>query len=88
MSLKKSDIVYYARIFPMLGIYEVEELKVRTVKEDYFVTVEKRTKRSYLFGYDVIGEDVFIERKDALAKVKLAEKNKKPISTETYYEEY
>ena len=86
--LKRKDIVYYARIIPNTGIYEVCELIIRTVADDYFAGMDKRDKRTYLFGYNAIDNTVFVNRKDALNKVKIAESNKKDISSETYYEEY
>ena len=86
--LKRKDIVYYARIIPNTGIYEVCELIIRTVADDYFAGMDKRDKRTYLFGYNAIDNTVFVDRKDALNKVKIAESNKKDISGETYYEEY
>ena len=86
--LKRKDIVYYARIIPNTGIYEVCELIIRTVTDDYFAGMDKRDKRTYLFGYNAIDNTVFVDRKDALNKVKIAESNKKDISGETYYEEY
>ena len=88
MKLKKKDVVYYARIIPNTGIYEVCELIIRTVAYDYFAGMDKRDKRTYLFGYNAIDDTVFVDRKDALSKVKIAESNKKDISSETYYEEY
>lgn len=88
-NIKKNDVLYYARISHNLGMYELCELKVRTVKNTYFVGIENITKIAFLFGYDLIGETVFFDRRKALKKVKEAEKNKpKDISTETYYEEY
>lgn len=88
-NIKKNDVLYYARISDNLGMYELCELKVRTVKDTYFVGLENRTKVAFLFGYELIGKTVFFDRKEALRKVKEAEKNKpKDISTETYYEEY
>ena len=56
-TIKKKDRLYYARIIPKTGIYEVCEITLA-------------------------------ERKDALEKVKTAEKNKIKISEETDYEEY
>ena len=47
MKLKKKDIVYYARIIPNTGIYEVCELIIRTVADDYFAGMDKRDKRTY-----------------------------------------
>ena len=50
----KKDTVYYARIIPTTGIYEVCELHIRTVEDDYFVGIDKRDKHAYLFGYNAI----------------------------------
>ena len=88
--IKPKDIIYYARIMPRLDIYDVYDLKVRTVTDTYFVTIDKRDKKSYLFNYKDIGKIVFTDRKEALNKVKEAEKckPKTKISDETYYEEY
>ena len=86
--LNKKDIVYYARIVPNSGIYDLYELSIRTVEDTYFVGVDKKDKRAYLFGYNAIDDYIFTGRKDALNRLKDAEKNKKQISNETYYEEY
>ena len=86
--IKKDDIIYYARIMPKLDIYDVYELKVRTVEDTYFSTIDKRDKKSYLFSYNDIGKTVFLNRQEALNKTKEAEKNKPKVSTEIYYEEY
>lgn len=87
--LKKKDIVYYTKIMPSIGIYDLCELKIRTVEDDYFVGIDKRDKHAYLFGYNSIDKTVFTDRKVALKLVQEAEKNKKKvISNESYYEEY
>ena len=86
--LNKKDIVYYARIVPNSGIYDLYELSIRTVEDTYFVGVDKKDKRAYLFGYNAIDDYIFTSRKDAINRLKDAEKNKKQISNETYYEEY
>ena len=71
--MQKGDIVYYARIIPNV-LYEICELKVRTVTETYFVGIEKETKQSFLFSNKAIDREVFYDRKIALNKVKEAEK--------------
>ena len=87
--LIKGDIVYYTRIMPSLGIFDVYDLKVRTIADTYFVGMEKRDKKTYLLPYSAIGEYVFTNRKDAVDKATIAEENnKKIVSNETYYEEY
>ena len=82
--------VYFARIMPTQNIYEVKDLYVRTVAEDYFVATDKKDKHTFLFMYKDIEKDnnIFYDRKDAVKKVKEAEKNRKEISEEIYYEEY
>lgn len=88
-SVKVKDILYYARIIPTVGIFDVCQLTIRTVKEDYFVGCDKVDKHAYLFNYSDLGEVVFHDRKQALDKVLAAEaNNKKKISEETFYEEY
>ena len=78
---KIGDIVYYARIMPTLGIYDVCELKIRTVTDIYFVGTDKRDKRAYLFSYNAVGKCIFSNRKDAVEKVITAEES-------SFYEEY
>lgn len=75
--LNKGDILYFSRIIPKTGIYDVCELYIRTVEETYFVGIDKKDKQAHIFGYDRINEDIFDNRKDALNKVQRAEKNKK-----------
>ena len=85
---KIGDIVYYARIMPTLGTYDVCELKIRTVTDTYFVGTDKRDKRAYLFSYNAVGKYIFSNRKDAVEKAIVAEENSPKVSKETFYEEY
>ena len=86
--LKRKDIVYYTRILPASGIYDVLELKLRTVENDWFVGIEKRDKQAFLFHDKDINKTIFTNRKDALNVVQEAEKRKRNINEETFYEEY
>ena len=74
-TLKKNDILYYARILPSAGLYEICELKIRTVMDTWFVGIEKREKHAYLFGYQDIGTILFYDRGIALDRILDAEKN-------------
>ena len=85
---KKKDVVYYTKIIPSCGIYDVYELKIRTVEDDWFVGIEKTDKQAHYFTKSDIGKTIFIDRNEALNVVRKAEKNKKNICEETYYEEY
>lgn len=86
--IQKGKIVYYARILKPVGIYEVSELVIRTVEDDYFVGMNKRDKHAYLFSYNKINDVVFFDRKVCLQKVLKAEENAPKISSEKEYEEY
>lgn len=86
--LEKGQIVYYARIVEEVGTYEILELRLRTVEETYFVGTDNKSKHAYLFGMNSLDESIFFDRQKALKTVKEAEKNKKEVSKETFYEEY
>lgn len=82
------SIVYHSRIVPNVGIFEICELKVRTVEDTYFVGVDKETKRAFLLPLSSVNETIFENRMDALKRVKFAEQYmNKHISEETDYEE-
>lgn len=86
--LQKGQKVYYARIMPTVGLYEVDELKLRTIEEQWFVGTEASTKHAYLFDMSELNKTVLEDRDVALKLVKAAEKNKIEVSNETYYEDY
>ena len=65
---KIGNTIYYARIMPTLGIYDVCELKIRTVADTYFVGTDKRDKRAYLFSYNAVGKCIFQIEKMLLKK--------------------
>lgn len=70
--MSRGQHVYFARVIPG-RVYDVYELIIRTIKDDYFVGVEKHDKRAFLFSYSDIGKTVFSERGDALEYVKFRE---------------
>lgn len=86
--INRGDKLFWVRIVPCCGIYEVHDLHIRTVGEDYFVGVDKHDKHAYLLGFNTLDDVVFADRKQALNKVHAAEKNKIEIDSDTYYEEY
>lgn len=74
MNLHKGSVVYYARLIPKNHIYEVCELKIRTVEDTWFVGVDKRDKHAYLLNITDVNQTVFEKRQDALALAKVAQK--------------
>lgn len=87
-NIKKGMIVYYARILRQVGIYEVCELKIRTVEETYFCGSDKHDKHAYLFSYNKLNKLIFNNRQECLNIILDAEKNAPKVSDETEYEEY
>ena len=85
--IKKKDILYYAQILPNVGIYNVCEMIVCTLYEDYFAFMDKREKKRYLFNYSDIDKILFANRLEALTLVTEAEKDKPKVSNERFYEE-
>ena len=88
LTINIGDTLYYARIMPKLGIFDVHDLKVRSTEDTYFVGVDVRSKHSFIFSYKDIGKAIFLNREDAVTKAHEAEKSRPKASTETYYEEY
>ena len=86
--IKKGIVVYFARILRQVGTYEIIELLIRTVEDDYFVGVDKRDKHVYLFSYNNLNKLIFSDRQECLDIVLDSEKNAPKISSEKEYEEY
>ena len=86
--IQKNKIIYYARINPRVGIYDLCELKIRTVKDTYFVGTDKRDKHAYLLSYNCLNKYVFNDRKACLLVLNEAEKEAVKIEGEIDYEEY
>ena len=81
-------MVYYAQCLESCGIFEVLELTLRTVEDNWMVGVETKEKQAHLFSVKDIDKHIFFDRHDALMTVKEAEQNcKKKVSDEVYYEE-
>lgn len=88
-SINLKDTLYYARIIPTVGIFDVCQLIVRTVTDEYFVGYDKVDKHAYLLYFSDLDKTVFKSRKQALDVVFVAEKNNKnKICNEILYEEY
>ena len=74
--MKIKDHVYYARIIPGWS-YDICELIIRTVADDYFVGIDKHDKHAYLLSYTDIDKIVFANRSDALEYVNQCESKDK-----------
>lgn len=52
--INRGDKLFWARIVPCCGIYEVHDLHVRTVGKDYYVGINKHDKHAYLLGFNTL----------------------------------
>jgi len=78
-NLKIGQMVYWTRVHPSLGIYDLYDLRIRCVDTDWISAVDNKTKQAYLFPNSDIGRTVFEDRKQALKYVKDAKKNSNPV---------
>lgn len=85
--MQLGDKVYWVR--ETLSGYDLIGLKIRTIKDTYFVGVENDTKLAFPFSYKDIYRTIFYKRDEGLRVAKELEKhsNKKKY-TEICYEEY
>ena len=65
------DRYYLCDVVPNCNIFEIIDLDIRTVKDDYAVGVDSKTKQAHLFKYDMLDKYVFKNRSDALEALKV-----------------
>lgn len=68
--LERGDIVYYARIMPQLGYYEVHTLVIITHLEEYCTGTESESKQTFIFNPKNACMYLFKERDDAVNALK------------------
>lgn len=71
--LKRKDRLYFTRMMPKLGYYEIHEVSVAThhVGEDNYCTVSDiNTKQSFLLHKPRAEQTLFIDRQKALEYLK------------------
>ena len=60
MQIQKDDIIYFSHVLPKLNVYEVLEMKIRTVGVNWFVASStKNSNNVYAFTDDDINQIVF-----------------------------
>ena len=74
--MRNGDIVYLARTIPVCGIYEVLELKIVTVADNYMIGTDVETKTSFPFSKDDINKRVFTSYEEAKKTVEILRKEK------------
>ena len=68
--------MYYARMQPTLGVYDLCEVVVMIVNSNWFSAMDKIDKRIYLFSTKDIDMRVFDDRESALSIIRMFGYNK------------
>lgn len=74
--MRSGDIVYLARAIPACGIYEVLELKIVTVADNYMIGADIETRTSYPFSKSDINKRVFTSYDEAKKTIETLRKEK------------
>ena len=64
--LQKGDALYYARIMPKFGYYEIHDVVLVTKYDDHCTVCETKTKQSFLLLSKDIASKLHIIRDEAL----------------------
>ena len=71
MQKQKDDIIYFSHVLPNLNIYEVLEMKIRTVGVNWFVASSTKNRNNvYAFTDDDINQIVFSTYQEAYEHMK------------------
>lgn len=71
MQIQKDDIIYFSHVLPKLNVYEVLEMKIRTVGVNWFVASStKKRNNVYAFTDDDINQIVFSTYQEAYEHMK------------------
>lgn len=71
MQIQKDDIIYFSHVLPNLNIYEVLEMKIRTVGVNWFVASSTKNRNNvYAFTDDDINQIVFSTYQEAYEHMK------------------
>ena len=78
MQMQKDDIIYFSHVLPKLNVYEVLEMKIRTVGVNWFVAASTIDSNSvYAFKNKDIGKIVFQTYQEAYEHMNRQKENEK-----------
>ena len=71
MQIQKDHIIYFSHVLPKLNVYEVLEMKIRTVGINWFVASSTKNRNNvYAFTDDDINQIVFSTYQEAYEHMK------------------
>ena len=77
--IQKGDKLYFARIMPKFGYYEIHDVVMVTKYDDHCTVTETKTKQSFLLMNKDIANKLYIKRDDALVFLRAEENKNKDI---------
>ena len=77
--LQKGDTLYFARILPSFGYYEIHDVVIVTKYNDHCTVCELKTKQSFIFGLKNLQEQLYVDREEALTYLKNKQKENKGV---------
>ena len=78
MQIQKDDIIYFSHVLPKLNVYEVLEMKIRTVGVNWFVASSTKNRNNvYAFTNDDINQIVFQTYQEAYEHMKQQKESEK-----------
>ena len=78
MQIQKDDIIYFSHVLPKLNVYEVLEMKIRTVGINWFVASSTKNRNNvYAFTNDDINQIVFQTYQEEYERMNRQKESKK-----------
>lgn len=65
-TLQRGYNVYFVRVIPKLDIYELLDLHIVSIYDEYCTGVNSKTKQTFLFSKKEFEEVLYFDRKEAL----------------------
>ena len=77
--IQKGDSLYFARVMPSFGYYEIHDVVVVTKYDDHCSVCELKTKQSFIFNLKSLREQLFVDKEEASAYLKEMKKKNKDV---------
>ena len=77
--IQKGDSLYFARIMPSFGYYEIHDVVLVTKYEDHCSVCELKTKQSFIFNLKNLCEHLYVGKEEALTYLKDTKKKNKDV---------
>ena len=75
--INKGNVLYYAQMMPTIPLFEVLELKIRTVEENWIVGIDKKSKQVLKVVSDILSRKLAKVLVDEIIEDIVSELNRK-----------